>query len=145
MTITLEAKPLEIKVEVPGYGIFYLRKMGAAKEAAMQDLLGNAKSAADKVAEDFKDIISKESQLIDAKDEVGLKDLRNTTEYKKAQQAQNKASEELQKAVAKLNKCMLGLWRAENAGALERLLEDFSTEQIKGFYAQAISQAEQDA
>lgn len=142
MTIKLEAKPFEIKVEVPGYGIFYLRRMGAAKEAEMQEVLGNAKSIVDKTADDYKDIVTKESQLVNAKDEVGLVNLRSTPEYKEAQRAQNKANDELQKAIAKLNKCMLSLWRSDVVGALDRLLEDFTTEQIKGFYTQAMEQAD---
>lgn len=142
MTIKLEAKPLEIKVEVPGYGIFYLRRMGAAKEAEMQEVLGNAKSMVDEVAADFKDIVSEESELVSAKDEAGLKDLRTTPEYKEARRAQDKANETLQNAIRQLNKCMISLWRSDVAGALDRLLEDFTMEQIKSFYAQAMEQAD---
>lgn len=142
MTITIEAKPLEVKAELPGYGIFYLRRLGAAAEAEMQEKLHKAKSLIDNVAAEFENIIKQEEEYIKAKDEAKLSALKSSDEYKKAKDAQAKADAELQKAVAYSNKCQLGLWRSDDPKAMERLLNEFTMEQIRGFYVQVMEDAE---
>lgn len=142
MAITIDAKPFEVKAELPGYGIFYLRHLGAGKEAELQDMMQKAKAEIDAVAEQYKDITEKEEELVKADDKTSLEELRASTEYKAAQKAQQKAGDSLQSAVAYANKCQLSLWRSDDKKALERLFSDFTAEQIRGFYAQVMLEAE---
>lgn len=144
MTITIEAKPLEVKAELPGYGIFYLRRLGAAAEAEMQEKFNKAKLLIDEVSSQFEELIANETEYIKSHDEAKLSALKASDEYKKAKDAQAKADAELQKAVAYSNKCQLGLWRSDDPEAMERLLNDFTMEQIRGFYVQVMEDAEKE-
>lgn len=145
MTITIHAKPLEVKAELPGYGVFYLRRLGASKEAELQDILNKAAVQIETVSAEFKDIIDRESEYIKNGDDKALTKLRASTAYQNAKEAQSKANDNLQQAVNYANKCQLSLWRAEDPKSIERLLNDFTTKQIIGFYTQVMAEANTDA
>lgn len=141
MTISIDAKPLEIKAELKGYGIFYLRHLGAGAEAETLEKIKLAKEKTEECAKKHKAITDKESSLVDAKDEKALEELRATAEYKKAMEEKAEVDAIMQDTNNYINKCMLNLWRSDDPKAMERLLSDFSTEQIRGFYAQVMTEA----
>lgn len=145
MTITIKAKPLEIKAELPGYGIFYLRRLGAAQEAEIRARLDEAKKLGDDIATKYKNLADEESNYIAAKNEGKLAELRASEDYQNCQKEQKEASEKMNDAINYLNKCRLKLWRAESPEAMERMLNDFTTEEINGFYEQVMEEANKNA
>lgn len=141
MTITIEAKPLEVKAELPGYGIFYLRRLGAGAEADLRERLQKAQSIIDKIKEKYADIIAEETKLMEAKDDVALAKFRASDKYREAEKEQTKSAAALQEAADYANKVQLGLWRSDDAEAMERFLNDFTMDDIRGFYKQVMDEA----
>lgn len=141
MTITIEAKPLEVKAELPGYGIFYLRRLGAGVEADLRERLQKAQSIIDEIKEKYATILEEETNLIEAKDDAGLEKLRNTDKYKEAQKEQADSSKTLQDAADFASKVQINLWRSDDPEAMERFLNDFTIDEIRGFYQQVMTEA----
>lgn len=141
LDITIEAKPLIYNVEIPGYGMFTVRRLGAGAQADLSDELAAAQKAQEQIMEDFADTIAEEKRLVRANDQEGLNVLRASEAYKEAQSAQRKVSQMLQDAVNHSNRIELGLWDSEDKQALERFRNDFTIEQIRGFYQQVMQQA----
>lgn len=141
MTITIEAKPLEVKAELPGYGLFYLRRLGAGAEADIRERLEKAQSTLNEIKDKYADLIEQETRLIEAKDEKALADLRATDKFKEATAAQEEANKVLQDAANFATQAQLKLWRSDDPEAMERLLNDFTAEEIRGFYVQVMEQA----
>lgn len=139
--ITIEAKPFEVKASLPGYGIFYLRRLGASRGAELREKLDVAQKMIDDATHKYQDIIDKESELKTTKNQQGLIKLRATTRYKEAEEAQKEASQKLQEALDFSDKCQLGLWRSEKPEAMKRLLDDFTIKEIRGFYAQVMEES----
>ncbi len=140
MTITIEAKPLEVNVEVPGYGTFYIKQMGAGIEADIKNRLAEASASMDALREKYDMLFKKEGELIKAKNEAGLKELKATDEYKQATQEQRKCSRALDEVVSYSNDCHLKLWRSDDPEAMKKFLNDFSARQIMSFHAQVMAE-----
>lgn len=140
--IKIEAKPFEVQAELPGYGIFRLRRLGAGVEADIRNMLEDANADIKENADRYKDIIDKETQLIQDDKQKELEELRSSQRYIDAERAQKKASEKLQKAVDYSKKCQMELWRSDDPEALRKLFADFSFEQIMGFYNQVMREAD---
>lgn len=142
MTITIEAKPLEVKAELPGYGLFYLRRLGAGAEAELREKLQEAQEIINEIKEKYADIIEKETKLIEAKDAKALEEYRATAEYKNAQVEQAESTKKLQEVNDYANAAQLKLWRSDDPEAMKRLLNDFTTSEIIGFYKQVMEEAD---
>lgn len=142
MTITIDAKPLEIKAELPGYGIFYLRRLGAAKEAEIGEMFQRINTSGESLRSKYQTLIDEESRLIAVKNDEKLADLRASDEYQACKKEQAEHQKELQEATAIINKTCLSLWRSDDPKAMERLTNDFTSAQIQGFYRQAMEKAE---
>lgn len=140
--ITLEAKPLEYQVEVPGYGLFTVRKMGAGAEADVARRLREMDERSKQFDEEYKDIIDQEKELAAAQDEGGLKKLKGSKKYQEAVRVQKDSAQFLRQITEELMQIQLGLWDCEDKGALKRFLNDFTSEQIQSFYKQVMDQAE---
>ena len=140
MTITIKAKPLEVNVEVPGYGTFYVKQMGAGVEADIKNRLAEASASMDALREKYDALFKKEGELIKAKDEAGLKELKATDEYKQATQEQRECSKALDAVVNYSNECHLKLWRSDDPEAMKKFLNDFSAQQIMSFHAQVMAE-----
>lgn len=141
MTITIEAKPLEVKAELPGYGLFYLRRLGAGAEADIRERLAKAQDTINEIKDKYSDLIDEETKLIEAKDEKALTEFRSTDKFKEAADAQAEANKVLQDAAAFATQAQLKLWRSDDPEAMERLLNDFTADEIRGFYMQVMGQA----
>lgn len=144
MRVTIPAKPLEIEVEVPGYGIFYVKHLGAGLDAAIQARLDIARQTMDNISNKYVSLIKQETKLMKANDEAGLTNLRETEVYKNAKKEQDECNRQLQDAVKFANKCQLELWRSDDPKALEKFFNDFSLKEIQGFYAQVMAQEKLD-
>lgn len=142
MTISITAKPFEVKAKLEGYGIFYLRRLGAAQEAELQYEASTVKKEMDTVAEKFKGIIEKEKQLQAADDKAELETLRKSDEYLAAQAEQQRAAEKVDLILAKTRKAQLSLWRSDDEEALKRLFNDFTLEELKNMWQQVMSEAD---
>ncbi len=142
MKITLEAKPLEYQVEVPGYGLFTVRKMGAGVEADLAGRLREMDERQKSFDEEYKNIVDQEKELASAKNETELKKLKDSEKYKAAIKAQEELSRFLGKISGELMRVHLELWDCEDKEALKRFLNDFTTEQIRGFYKQIMDQVD---
>lgn len=142
--VTLEAKPLEIKVNIPNYGLFTVRRLGAGAEAEIRSRLSKAIELSNKIQENYKDIIDKENRLIKEHDDQGLERLRSQPRYASVRSEQKKVDQLLEKANEYANRCYLALWSAEDHNSLERLFADLTTEQIQDLYKQAIKMANDD-
>lgn len=142
MTITISAKPLEVKAELPGYGIFYLRRLGAAKDAEIQTRINEAKKLGENIPIKYKSLFDAEEKYSAEKNKDKLTELRASEEYKKARAEQTAADNALQDVKSYVDKCHLELWRSDDPKAMEKLLADFSLKEIQGFYAQVMAQAE---
>lgn len=140
MTITIEAKPLEVNVEVPGYGTFYVKQMGAGVEADIKNRLVEASASMDALREKYDTLFKKEGELIKAKDEAGLKELKATDEYKQATREQRECSRALDEVVNYSNACHLKLWRSDDPEAMKKFLNAFSAQQIMSFHAQVMAE-----
>lgn len=142
MTITIEAKPLEVKAELPGYGLFYLRHLGAGAEADLRERLQKAQKIVDEIKEKYADIIEEENKLIETGDKKALAEFRATEHYKKAQEEQAGSAKTLQEVADYVNATQLKLWRSDDPKAMEGLLNDFTTAEIIGFYKQVMEEAD---
>lgn len=142
MKITLEAKPYEILVEVPGYGIFKVHRIGAGTEADLAAKSLEINSLNDRLAEEYGDISAREAELVKSDDKAGLEALRATEEYKAAKALQKKISAALDQLNARIVKTELSLWESDDQEALERFLRELSLSQIRDLYRQAIKQAD---
>lgn len=138
MVYKIAAERFEMKVEITGYGIFTLHRLGAAKEAEFQDMLAQAQKDAKSVVTDYKDIFELETNYEKEKDDAKLKELKASKRYQEAREAQNAADDQLNDVKRYVEKCYLELWSAEDQSALEKLFNDFTSEQIRSFYAQAM-------
>lgn len=138
MTFTLEAKPYELKVEIPGYGIFTIKKLGAGKESEIRLRLNEAQKLMDELNDKYKDIIEKENNLIKSSDEENLKKLRESAGYKEVKNKQSEVNRKLQKAHDFAVDSQLSLWSADNEDDLKKLFDDFSAEQLNSLYRQAL-------
>lgn len=141
MTITIEAKPLEVKAELPGYGIFYLRRLGAGAEADLRERLRKAQEIIDEIKAKYADIIAEETKLMEAKNDDALSKFRASDKYREAEKEQTKSAVALQEVADYANKVQLGLWRSDDPEAMERFLYDFTMEDIRGFYKQVMDEA----
>lgn len=142
MKITLEAKPLEYQVEVPGYGLFTVRKMGAGVEADIASRLREMNEKSELFDEEYKDIVDQEKKLASTENEAELKKLKDSEKYKMAIKAQEELSRSLGPISEELMHIQLGLWDCEDKEALRRFLNDFTIEQIRGFYKQVMEQVD---
>lgn len=142
MKITLEAKPYEILVEVPGYGIFKVHRIGAGTEADLAAKSLEIKNLNDRLADEYGDISAREVELIKSDDKAGLEALRATEEYKAAKALQKKISADLDQLNARIVRTELSLWKSDDQDVLERFLRELSLEQIRSLYRQAIEQAD---
>lgn len=139
--ITIKAKPFETKVKIPGYGIYYLRHLGAGDEADIRNMLEDANADITENADKYREVIETERRLTEKNNQKELAVYRGTPIYLEAKEAQKKAGEKLQKAIAYSVKCQLELWRSDEPEAMEKLFKDFTSEQIIGFYQQAMTEA----
>lgn len=142
MKITIEAKPLEIKAELPGYGVFYVRKMGAGAEMDLMARMSSIQEHMEEVRTKYAKLFDKENKLIADKDNAGLAELKNSAEYKEALKAQEEINKQIQSHSELVNRTMLNLWRSDNSEAVKKLLADFTITQIQGFYKQVMEQAD---
>lgn len=141
--ITIEAKPLTYDVEIPGYGVFTLSRLGAGKEAEMSYRLRVADEKQKEVSRRYKGVIEQEKKLLDEKNDEELKKLRASKEYLEAKEAQAETSAALRDAVLYQREAVAGLWNSQNQKALERLKNDFSSEQLNELYLQVMQQVAQ--
>lgn len=141
MTITIEAKPLEVKAELPGYGLFYLRRLGAGAEADLRERIQKAQEIIDQIKEKYGDVLEEENRLIESKDKEALEKYRKTDRYKEAQKEQESSAKTLQDAADYAAKAQLKLWRSDDPEAMERFLNDFTIDEIRGFYQQVMTEA----
>lgn len=142
MTITIDAKPLEVRAELPGYGIFYLRRLGAAKEAELGEMFENLNIKREAFQKKYQKLIDNEAKLIADKNDGELENLRASEEYQACKKEQTEQQKELERATNYLNKTCLSLWRSDEPKAIERLANDFTNAQIQEFYRQVMEQAE---
>ncbi len=142
MKITLEAKPYEILVEVPGYGIFKVHRIGAGTEATLAAESLEINDLNNRLKEEYADISAREVELTKAGDEAGLEALRATDEYKSAKAFQDKITAKLQAFNSKMAQVELGLWSSDDQEALERFKSELTMAQIRNLYQQAIKQAD---
>lgn len=138
--ITIKAKLFEVKAKIPGYGVYYLRHLGAGDEADIINMLEDAKADIDEAQEKYQDISAKEKKLIKENKVEELAKLNSTPDYKEADAAYKKANQKLQKAINYSKKCQLELWRSDDPDAMKRLLKDFTTDQIIDFYRQVMQE-----
>lgn len=143
MTITLQAKPLEYEVEIPGYGIFTIRRIGAGAEADLASRMRVIEELQQMVKEEYSDILDEETKLIAAKDEKALNTLRSTDRYKEVEKKQAEITKELNSTVEYTKKLAMSLWGSESYENLEKLFNDFTFEQIESLYKQALDQINQ--
>lgn len=136
--ISIEAKPLELAAELEGYGIFYVRKMGAGTEAEIRYRLDEANNAIEEMSEKYKGIIDKEKELMEAKDDKALEELRNTPRYKELLAKQKETGERLESVYHYTRDVQLKLWRSDDPEAVKKLFEDFSFDQIQSLYKQVM-------
>lgn len=140
MKITIEAKPLIVDAELPGYGVFHLRRMGAAMEAELRDRYEKIQDLINEKPD--QELAEKELKLVEAKDKKALAELRATPEYRNANERRKKIDNEIYKFNSYINKKHLELWSSDDPDAMKRLREDFTMEQIKGFYGQVMEHAD---
>lgn len=140
MTITLQAKPLEYEVEIPGYGIFTIRRIGAGTEADLASRMRVIEELQQMIKEEYSDIFDEETKLIAAKDEKALKTLRSTDRYKEVEKKQAEITKKLNSTVEYTKKLAMSLWGSESHENLEKLFNDFTFEQIESLYKQALDQ-----
>lgn len=138
MTITIQAKPLEIEAELPGYGKFYVRRLGAALEAEIQDRIQKAEEDNQAAQDKYKPLIEKELELTKTGKAEELAALKETDEYKEATKARTACAKSLIGAYNFAKREQLKLWRSDDPEALKKMFNDFSTEQIMDFYNQVI-------
>lgn len=143
MTITLQAKPLEYEVEIPGYGIFTIRRIGAGAEADLASRMRVIEELQQMVKEEYSDILDEETKLIATKDEKALNTLRSTDRYKEVEKKQAEITKELNSTVEYTKKLAMSLWGSESYENLEKLFNDFTFEQIESLYKQALDQINQ--
>lgn len=136
--ITIEAKPLTYDVEIPNYGIFTLRRLGAGKEAEIGYRLRIAEEKQKEVSKRYDDVIKREVALLEEKNDKELKELRESKEYLEAKAAQSEASAALRDSVLYQREVVAGLWSSQDEEALERLKNDFSSEQLNELYMQVM-------
>lgn len=139
MSIVLEAKPIEIPVEIPGYGKFTLRRLGAGAEAEIMSRLREASEETEKVTAQYKEILDAEKEFVKNKNIEELEKLKATDEYRSAKQAIEHATSHMQRTGEYANTRMLKLWDSEDKDSLTRLLNDFTTEQLRALYQEAIT------
>lgn len=142
MKITLEAKPYEILVEVPGYGIFKVHRIGAGTEATLAAESLEINDLNNRLKEEYADISAREVELTKAGDETGLETLRATDEYKSAKSLQDKITAKLQTFSSKMAQVELDLWSSDDQEALKRFKSELTMAQIRNLYQQAIKQAD---
>lgn len=140
--ISIDAKPLETEIEIKGYGIFRVRRLGAGQEAEATARLDEARSSIDSIAKRYKALFDKEKELVKNKDELGLSELKKSPAYQKAMAEQKASSEKLEAVMGYVNKVHLGLWSSDDSEALTRLFNDFTFKQLGQFYRQAIAEAD---
>lgn len=140
--ITIKAKPFEVKAELPGYGVFRLKHLGASLGAELKQKLNEAQAMIDDAKNAYKDIVEKETELTKANDEKALDSLKASPRYQQAVLAQKEASKKLEEALEFSDKCLLGLWSSDDPKALEKLLTDFTPKEIKSFYEQVMAEAD---
>ena len=142
LAITLEAKPYEYQVEIPGYGLFTVRRLGAGTQADLADKMRAAEKAQKKVERDFAEIVEKEKRLVAENATEELATLRTSEEYKKAEKAQKKVSSLLQDTINCINRAELALWSSDDPKALEKLMTELTIEQIRELYGKAMEIAD---
>lgn len=142
MTITIEAKPLEVEAELPGYGHFFLRRMGAGIEADIRNKFAEANAEYQEITERAKPLIEQEKKLREAGDKDALAKLTVSDEYKKALKDQNEATRKINEVMRYSTECHLKLWRSEDPELMKRLLNDFTAEQIMAFHRQVMEKAD---
>jgi len=142
MTISIAAKPFEVKAKLEGYGVFFLRRLGAAQEAELQYGAAEVKKELDAVVDKFKDLLAREKELQAAGDNEGIEALRKTEEYLAAQAEQARVNGKLDAFLAKTRSAQLSLWRSDDEEALKRLFNDFTLEELKNMWQQVMSEAD---
>lgn len=141
MTIDIELKPLEVQVNIKGYGDFYVRRIGAAMEALINEQLSNVQKQLDDFQKNNAELLSKESKLINDKNLQELENLRATAEYQELSKAQKLIDNLLADAIRQSNKIMMDCWRSDVDGVVEKLFNDLTMDQIKSAYQQIMTEA----
>lgn len=142
MTINIELKPLEIPVEIPDFGTFFVRRMGAATEAVLQEQLSDVQKKMDDLKRNNAELFSKEAKLIADENLQALEELRATVEYQAASEIQKTVDGLLQHTIQSMNKAIMDCWRSEMDGAVEKLFSTLSMAQIKSAYNQIMTEAD---
>lgn len=138
MTFTIEAKPLEVKVKVPGYGTFSVCQMGAGVQADINDRIDELERKNNETKEQYADVFKKEEELTAANDTAGLAELRKRKDYKAAVTAMQQGKLDLLALTRYVDRCWMNLWRSDDPDALARFLGDFTADQIRALHAQAM-------
>lgn len=142
MAITLAAKPNNIEVEIPGYGKFTIKRLGAAKEAKIGTLVQKAEQSTKEISKKYKDLMEKEMELKSSGNVEELEALRSSQEYLEAQEKENESNLILREAVSLINRYCCEAWSSSDKNALKNLFNDFSAKQLQQLYAQAIAEAD---
>ncbi len=142
MTIGIELKPLEVQANIKGYGTFFVRRIGAAVEAMLNEQLSAVQKQLDQVKNTNAELLAKENELISSKNTQELEKLRATAEYQELSKAQKIVGEQLSETIRKSNKAMMDCWRSEAEGAVEKLFNDLTMDQIKSAYVQIMTEAD---
>lgn len=142
MTMDINLKPLEIKVEIKDYGIFYVRRIGAATEAVLQDQFAQVQKQLNDIQKNNADLIAKETKFIHDKNVQALEKLRATVEYQELLSAQKAVESLLSDVTRQANKVIMECWRSDVDGALDKLLNDLTMGQLKSAYQKIIAEAD---
>lgn len=142
MTISITMKPLDVKVNIEGYGVFSLRRPGAAQEIEMTEKLDNLQSEMKALTTKYKDFYEQEKALTAAGDKAGLEALFNSEEYAPVQAERKKIDDKTDAVLLESRKNFLSLWRSDDKEALERLMKEATYEQLQKAYAEAMEQAD---
>lgn len=125
MTIKIEMKPITCEIEIPGYGKFQVKPMGAGAEAEIR-VISRELEEKDEIVKQFDELVEKEKN--------GEKLDRNSEEY----QACLKAYSEIGKVVDTLRDKTYEKMREVFSGEkVEQLFNDFTYEQIAKIYREA--------
>lgn len=142
MTIDIELKPLEVQVNIKGYGDFYVRRIGAAMEATLDEQFAEVQKELDEIQKNNAELLSKETKLINDNNLKELEKLRATVEYQELSKAQKTLNEHLTGVTQRINRTMMSCWRSEVDGALEKLFNELTMEQIKSAYQKIMKEAD---
>lgn len=139
MTITIEAKPLLTEVEIPGYGVFTVRLMGAGTEAEIRRRYREANDEAQAISNKYKNILDEEKKLMEDKNAADeLKAFRVSEDYQKAQKEISVVTEKLQRVSDYAREQRAKLFTCEDNSALTKLFDELTDKQLNDIYTQVV-------